>query len=146
MGLFRRPTPVDPAEVERLQVRARIAACALDGHDRTARTLDDRLASLDDRVTSVSTELANQLTELGHDIDALGRAGRDAGATVRSSWPTSRPATRSPSARIWRGWPTSCSGRADQPPSAGVVAGGVLAGGSSTTADATILEGLVDER
>jgi len=65
MGLFRRPAPTDPAEVERL--RSELASL------RAA--FDDRIASLDDRVTSVSTELVNQLTELGHDLDA-GRNGQ----------------------------------------------------------------------
>lgn len=77
MGLFRRPTPADPAEVERLRTELASLREALDDHNRAARTLDDRLTSLDDRVTSVSTELANQLTELGHDLDALG-GGDDA--------------------------------------------------------------------
>lgn len=71
MGLFRRPTPADSAEVERLRTELASLREALDDHNRAARTLDDRLTSLDDRVTSVSTELANQLSELGNDIDAL---------------------------------------------------------------------------
>lgn len=71
MGFFRRPTPMDPAEVERLQAEVASLREALDRHGNSARVLHDRLATLDDRVTSVSTELANQLTELGHDIDAL---------------------------------------------------------------------------
>lgn len=84
MGLFRRPTPMDPAEIERLRSELTSLRDALDEHNRAARTLDDRLSSLDDRVTSVSTELANQLTELGQDIDALGtNAGPEALDAVR---------------------------------------------------------------
>lgn len=71
MGLFRRPTPMDPAEIERLKAEITSLREALEQHDSAARELHDKLASLDDRVTSVSTELANQLTELGKDIDTL---------------------------------------------------------------------------
>lgn len=91
MGLFRRATPQDPAEIER--VRAELAALraaidakpdhapAVNGNgdgqhepvpDPRVDELAARLDALDQRVTSVSTELANQLTELGRDIDALG--------------------------------------------------------------------------
>jgi hypothetical protein len=71
MGLFRRPTPIDPAEVERLKAELTSLREALEHHDAATRALHDKLTTLDDRVTSVSTELANQLTELGNDIDAL---------------------------------------------------------------------------
>jgi hypothetical protein len=72
MGLFRRATPIDPAEVARLQDELAALREALDRHDASARTFHDKLSTLDDRLTSVSTELANQISELGHDIDALG--------------------------------------------------------------------------
>jgi hypothetical protein len=72
MGLFRRTTPIDPAELQRLQAELTTLREALDHHDASAKVLQDKLAALDDRVTAVSTELANQLSELGHDIDALG--------------------------------------------------------------------------
>jgi uncharacterized protein YhaN len=71
MGLFRRATPLDPAEVERLKTDLATLRAALDRHDASSTAMRARLTALDDRVTSVSTELANQLTELGHDIDAL---------------------------------------------------------------------------
>ena len=72
MGFFRRPTPIDPAEVEQLRTEIVSLREAIERHDHSARSFHDQLSTLDDRVTSVSTELANQLTELGHDIDALG--------------------------------------------------------------------------
>jgi predicted RNase H-like nuclease (RuvC/YqgF family) len=72
MGLFRRATPMDPAEIERLKAEISSLREALEHHDASARLLHDKLTTLDDRVTAVSTELANQLTELGKDIDALG--------------------------------------------------------------------------
>ena len=71
MGLFRRATPLDSAEVERLKTDLASLREALDRHDTSSTAIRERLTALDDRVTSVSTELANQLTELGHDIDAL---------------------------------------------------------------------------
>ena len=71
MGFFRRATPIDPAEVERLRSEITSLRDALERHDDTSRVLHDKVSSLDDRVTSVSTELTNQLTELGHDIDTL---------------------------------------------------------------------------
>lgn len=84
MGLFRRPTPTDPAEVDRLRSELASLRAAFDEHDRAARCLDERLSTLDHRVTSVSTELANQLTELGQDIDALGtHVGPEALGAVR---------------------------------------------------------------
>ena len=72
MGLFRRATPIDPAEIARLQDEIATMREALDRHDTSARAFHDKLAMLDDRLTSVSTELANQISELGHDIDAIG--------------------------------------------------------------------------
>jgi hypothetical protein len=72
MGFFRRPAPMDPAEVERLRAEIVSLREALDRHGESAQALHDKLTTLDDRVTSVSTELANQLNELGGDIDALG--------------------------------------------------------------------------
>jgi hypothetical protein len=89
MGLFRRPTRLDPAAAERLQADLATMREALDRHDASSAAMRDRLTALDDRVTSVSTELANQLTELGRDIDALSArpvpdgAGADALATIR---------------------------------------------------------------
>jgi uncharacterized protein YhaN len=71
MGLFRRPVPVDPAEVERLKAEITSLREAIDRHHETTQTLHEKLSTLDERVTSVSTELANQLNELGTDIDAL---------------------------------------------------------------------------
>jgi hypothetical protein len=71
MGFFRRPVPVDPAEVARLQGEIASLREAIEQHHDAARALHDQLSTLDDRVTSVSTELANQLNELGSDIDAL---------------------------------------------------------------------------
>ena len=71
MALFRRGNPVDPADFTRLQGELRALRTALDEQERSAQTLQDKLAALDDRITAVSTELANQLTELGQDIDAL---------------------------------------------------------------------------
>jgi uncharacterized protein YhaN len=71
MGFFRRPTPADPAEVQRLKDEIAALRDALDRHGEATQAVHDRLSTLDDRVTSVSTELANQLNELGGDIDAL---------------------------------------------------------------------------
>jgi hypothetical protein len=80
MGLFRRSTPVDPAELADLRAELTSLREAVDHHDASAKVLQDKLAALDDRVTAVSTELANQLSELGHDIDALGARPADAEA------------------------------------------------------------------
>jgi DNA repair ATPase RecN len=94
MGLFRRATPMDPAEIERMKAEMASLREAIEQHGSSTFALEgkfnalnrqaplpgpsDRLeelaakiAELDARVTSVSTELANQLTELGHEIDAL---------------------------------------------------------------------------
>jgi hypothetical protein len=80
MRLFRRATPIDPAEIARLESEIASLRDALAHHDAAASALHDKLTTLDDRVTSVSTELANQLNELGHDIDALAsRPPHDAG-------------------------------------------------------------------
>ena len=70
MGLFRRATPIDPAEIARLQEELATLRDALDRHDASARAFHDKLSSLDDRLTSVSTEHANQIGEHGHDKDA----------------------------------------------------------------------------
>ena len=125
MGLFRRST--DPAEIERMKaelaaLRAAVerAGAAEPPADPRVDELAGELAALDARVTAVSTELANQLTELGHDIDALGarpsadgptRPSSASSATARCASPTSRPATRSPSARTSPAWPTSSDAR-----------------------------------
>ena len=79
VGFFRRPTPMDAADVARLTTELAALREAIGEHDASARQLREQLAALDDRVTAVSTELANQLTELGHDIDALGTRAADGG-------------------------------------------------------------------
>ena len=80
----------------------------------------ERLDALEGRLTSVSTELANQLSELGNDIESLhnrppgtpvDEGTLESSATRRPDSPASRPATRSPSARISPASPSSCAGR-----------------------------------
>ncbi|MBA3286764.1 MAG: hypothetical protein H0U21_01890 [Acidimicrobiia bacterium] len=101
MGLFRRATPIDPAEVGRMKAEITSLREAMERHgalasslggrvdelasatsDPSARLdeLDTQLAALDARVTSVATELANQLSELGGEIESL--SNRPAGDGV----------------------------------------------------------------
>lgn len=110
MGLFRRPTPIDPAEIERMKAEMASLRDALERHGSSATALETttaslesrvgaldarevppdpsarldeltgKVAELDARVTSVSTELANQISELSTDIDSLDRRPTGNGA------------------------------------------------------------------
>jgi hypothetical protein len=91
MALFRRPKPMDPAEIEGMKAEMASLREALDRNearpvppDPSARLADlaTKVANLDARVTSVSTELANQLSELSTDIDSLDRRPNGNGVTV----------------------------------------------------------------
>ena len=70
MGLFRRPVPVDPAEVERLKAEITSLREAIDQHHEAARTLHDKLSTLDDRVTGVD-RARQPAHRAGADIDAF---------------------------------------------------------------------------
>ncbi len=101
-------------EVELLAARVAIS-------ETEARAVREHMSMLDQRVTNVGTELANQLSELGATSTGShsgrpraprvvsARRSSTSCATVRSSWPTSRPATRSRSAKTWPRWPSNCA-------------------------------------
>ena len=123
MGLFRRWNPIESTTSRSCRPSSAALRQALDQQAGSTQALRDKLAALDDRITS-RVDRAGQPADRARPRHRRPRRQADRtastprrwrrSATARSSWPTSRSATRSRSARTSPAWPQELKRRAQQ--------------------------------